>query len=309
MDFPRLFLNYGIDFTDRVSPGWVNVRCPLCPDHSQNGGFNLAGEYYHCWRCGGHHLDIILSRLLQVPKSQVAELTRPFIGRTALIDRLNGRKVAKAKQLELPGGPFSQMESHYLSSRRYDPDYLRDKYGFTGGGIAGDWRYRIVIPLTVGGRLVSWTARSILSPDMLKKTGQPRYKNLGIEESVMDPKKILYNLDNCRNRMACLLEGPFDVVRMGDGFLCSFGTSMTQAQIAELKRRFDRVLILFDAEPEAQAKARKYGSQMAALGLLVELVDAFGDFQRKDRGRVMACSDAGELSPKQSQKLRDQLGF
>ena len=302
MDFQRLLLTYRVPFDDTaLKRGWVNVQCPHCSDKSMNGGFNVFADYYYCWRCGKHPLERTLSRVLAIPLPAVRELMGEYDNRVMIASALN-RKGTKGgvRSLKLPGGAFTPTEEKYLLGRRFSPRHLAEKYGVAGGGVTGLWRYRIIIPLFERGRLVSWTARSILSARKLKETGQPRYKQLSVSESVVDPKRVLYNIDNCGGQRLCLLEGPLDVIRMGDGFACSFGTEMTQAQIRYVRDRYSWVGIMFDSEPEAQRKAKRYALQLSALGVSVEVIDAFGDFGK---------TDAGELSPRQALRLRGELGF
>jgi hypothetical protein len=192
----------------------------------------------------------------------------------------------------LPGDELNFAEKAYLSGRGFDPDYLVRKYKIQGGGIAGRWKYRIIIPIFFNGQVVSFTARDITGKQ------DPRYKNLSIEESVVDPKTIFYNIDNARGSTVCLLEGPADVWRMGNDFICSFGTSMEEAQIKFLSRNFKEVLIMFDPEPLAQQKARKYAEALSVIGgLSTYLIDM-----------EYEC-DPGDLSDDQARRLRRDLGF
>jgi len=190
------------------------------------------------------------------------------------------------------------MERKYLKERNFSPKLLHEKYKVVGGGVTGNWKYRIIIPLILNDKIVSWTGRSILSKHQQHELKIPRYKNLSIEQSVVDPKSILYNLDNCKDRTGVLTEGAFDVMRLGDGFFCSFGTELTQSQIAIIKDRFDKVFIMFDNEREAQIKARKFGLQIASMGVDVEVVNAYADFNK---------NDGGELTEQEVQIIRKEL--
>src|SRR5574344_1316716 len=158
----------------------------------------------------------------------------------------------------------------------------------------------IIIPLVLNGKIVSWTARTILSKQQQQKLKIPRYKNLSIEQSVYPPKDLFYNLDNCKKKTAVLTEGAFDVIRMGDGFFCSFGTELTQSQISMIKERFTKIFIMFDNEEEAQAKARKFGLQIASIGVEVEIVDDYSDFNK---------NDGGELNEQEVSIIRKELGL
>ena len=260
MDYRRLFIDYGIPFNDRVNRGWVNITCPFCDDRTFNGGFNEASGYYNCWKCGHHSHDVALSKLLHVSRNMLKEILEPYEGRGYYV---GGPKRAMARQLSLPTDGFTSAERKYLIKRGFDPDLLHMKYGVTGGGLTGPWSYRIIIPMLFHGKVVSWTARSILSKRRQEELGIPRYKNLSIEQSVVDPKHLLYNLDNARGATVVLTEGAFDVMRLGDGFVSSFGTELTQEQLRQL-HSYQKVFIMFDSEPKAQEKARRFGMQLAS---------------------------------------------
>lgn len=299
MNFVKLFTDYKIDFNTRINRGWTNIACPFCDDKTFNGGFNNAGDYYHCWKCGGHNFKQALARAVNIPFNEVDILIEQYAGRNSLLNKLN-KKQAKAIKLTLPTNTFTPAERKYLKQRNFSPKLLHEKYKIVGGGITGAWKYRIIIPLILDGKIVSWTGRSILSKQKINELKIPRYKNLSIEQSVIDPKSILYNLDNCISQTAVLTEGAFDVMRLGDGFFCSFGTELTQAQIIEIKNRFSKVFIMFDNEVEAQIKARKFGLQIASMGVDVEIVDAYGDFNK---------NDGGELTESEVQIIRKELGL
>ena len=299
MNFVKLFNDYNVEYDTRVNKGWTNVTCPFCDDKTFNGGFNNAGDYYHCWKCGGHNFKQALARTVNIPFNEIDTLIEQYAGRNSVLNTLN-KKQAKATKLTLPTDTFTPAERKYLKERNFSPKLLHEKYKIVGGGITGSWKYRIIIPLVLNGKIVSWTARTILSKQQQQKLKIPRYKNLSIKQSVVDPKSILYNLDHCEDKIAVLTEGAFDVIRMGDGFFCSFGTELTQSQISMIKQRFEKVFIMFDNEEEAQAKARKFGLQIASIGVEVELVDCYGDFNK---------NDAGELNEKEVQIIRYELGL
>ncbi len=283
---------YHIDFDPTVNRGWVNVQCPMpgCTDSGRHGGFNISGSYYHCWKCGGHDLKYTFKRLLHISDEKADELIQANEGRLNMLDRLN-KKVATAPKVVWPGKPLIPIERKYLKGRGYDPDYLVEQYGIAGGGIAGPWRFRILVPLFQDKKLVSFLGR-----DITEQSNQ-RYKNLNIEKSVIDPKHCLYNLDHCRKDHAAVLEGPTDVWTMGDGFVATLGTSVTPEQIRLLGQRFRKVTFLFDPEAEAQGKARKVGAQLAAMGTEVELVDLELDH------------DPGDCDEDEVRYIRRELGL
>lgn len=299
MNFEKLFTDYHIEYNNRVNKGWTNITCPFCDDKTFNGGFNNIGDYYHCWKCGGHNFEQALSLVTNIPSNQIKELIEQYQGRNLLLNKLN-KKQAQATKLKLPTDGFTKSERQYLLSRNFSPRLLKEKYKVVGGGLTGSWKYRIIIPLILNGQIVSWTGRSILPKETLKKLKIPRYKNLSIEQSVIDPKSILYNLDNCKNKVAVLTEGAFDVMRLGDDFFCSFGTELTQSQISIIGQRFEKIFIMFDDEIKAQNKARKFGLQIASIGVEVEIVNAYADFNK---------NDGGELNNEEVMIIRKELGL
>ena len=58
MNIIQLFEDYKIPyFTEGYKycrPGWVNIDCPFCiGSPGPHLGYNLSGNYFNCWRCGG----------------------------------------------------------------------------------------------------------------------------------------------------------------------------------------------------------------------------------------------------------------
>ena len=241
----------------------------------------------------------MLSKALNVPKRDLNEVLKPYRNGITSLPSISSRKALRSS-ISLPSDGFTDKERKYLESRNFDANFLHEKYGIVGGGITGKWKFRIIIPIYYNNRLVSWTARSILSKKQLKEYDIPRYKNLSIEESVINPKDIFYNLDNCRKSEVVLTEGCFDVIRFGDDWMCSLGTQLTQNQLRLLYERFNKVYIMFDNEVEAQEKARKFGMQIAGMGLDVEVVDAYSDF---------GVNDGGDCNYEQVSIIRKELGF
>lgn len=284
MNFEKLFRDYNVPYSLRINRGWVNCNCPYCDTKSTsfNLGFNPAGNYYHCWK-SKHDYPIrqVLSALLNVSESSIDNILIDYQG---VGETLSEKKTSNIKYLELPTNTFTKAERKYLKSRDFDPKYLYKKYHIVGGGIDGDWKFRIIIPVYYQGQLLSWTGRSILSKEKLKQLDIPRYKNLSIEKSIKNIKELFFNIDNCKSDTVVLTEGAFDVLRFDGNAICSMGTELTESQINLLASRFRKIFILFDNEPEAQKKARKFGLQLSSIGIEIEVVNAYEDFEKNDMG-------------------------
>lgn len=295
MNFEKLFKDYNVPYSLKINRGWVNCNCPFCDTKktSFNLGFNPAGNYYHCWKSQhSYSLQEVLSILLSVPINEVDNILKDYAG---VGEVLPEKKKSKIKYLELPTNTFTKAERKYLKARGFSPKYLNEKYKIVGGGISGDWKFRIIIPVYVNGKLMSWTGRSILSKEKLKQLEIPRYKNLAIEKSVKNIKELFFNLDNCKGKEVVLTEGPFDVLRFDGNAICSMGTELTEGQVSLLAEKFEKVFILFDNEPEAQEKARKFGMQLSSIGMEVEIVEAYEDFGK---------NDMGECSPEEIKQIK-----
>ena len=300
VDFASMFRDYNVPYI----PGdkkmkWVNTRCPLCGDRTENGGFNSEGGYYHCWRCGSHPMDKVLPAVLGVTPSHIKEILSQYTTSNIIRMSLNNKE-KKVYKLDFDFSDFNEAERRYLIKRGLDPKLLYDKYGVRGGGIVGKWRYRIMIPLIVNGKVVSYIGRTILSKKQADELHIPRYKNLSKEESVVNSKDVLFNIDHCRDEMVVLTEGCFDVFKLGDGFCCSLGTELTEEQIKYLSNNYKKVYIMLDNEQEAQVKARKIGMKLASMGVDVEIVDCYSDF---------GVNDGGELNSLQVKEIRKFLGM
>lgn len=285
IDFKRIFDNVHIP-TRNTSRNWTNCNCPFCvnpKDTHFNGGFNILSPRYNCWRCGGHSWYDALSLILNIPVNQVSSFIKSY---TFVSKEKDVKKTAQAEHLELPGYRLDDFEKEYLKGRGFDVDYLQSKFFLRGGGKTGEWAFRILIPIYYRNVLVSWTGRSILDRKTIKEMNIPRYKNLSVEQSVINPKEICFNCDSSNKDSVMLVEGPFDVLKMGDDTICSLGTGVTPEQVLFLKNRYKKIFICFDNEPAAQEHGREVGKNLASVGVDVELVNICSAFNKNDPGEL-----------------------
>lgn len=267
-DVVRFLSNYRIPWTSRgknVGHGWVGVNCPFCRDSGYHGGFNIAGGYFNCWKCGGHSLLEVVKAFAQVEDFSAYHIIDEYGIRTTILSSLM-EKVPNAETVSLPGQPLGVGCKRYLRKRGFYPDFVEGKYFLRDGGIVGDFAFRLIIPVFYQGKLVSYIGRDITGKQDL------RYKNLPIEKSVMDIRKVLFNLDNCTQDTIIVVEGSFDAMKIGDNCCATLGTSVTEAQV-RLLAEYKRVIISFDNEEPAQKKAKSLGERVAALGAEVSVVN------------------------------------
>jgi DNA primase len=94
---------------------------------------------------------------------------------------------------------------------------------------------------------------------------------------VINPKHILFNLDNCRHDYVIITEGVFDCIRLAGDYCtnvaATMGISTSEEQVRLLADRFKTVYICFDPEIVAQDRARKLGAKLSMLGVNVKVID------------------------------------
>jgi DNA primase len=299
IDYDRLLIFYNIPHKLDVE-GWINIFCPYHDNGKRGfkGGINLTGNYYYCWSCGGeHNLNEVLEKVLNVSFYKLQNILEEY---ETVINIKFKKKKASGKNITLPIEELNSIGKDYLIKRKFDPDFIYDKYKVTGCLISGTWSYRLIIPIYLNGKLISFQGRSIFSKNKCDKLEILRYKNYSIEQSIVDPKTILYNIDNCKKDYILIVEGVPDVWRIGDNCAATLGTSVSESegQIPFiLSRNFKRVFILFDPEKEAQKRAKKLGKKLSITGIDTIIVNT--ELNR----------DPGAMTEREVKELKGELGI
>ena len=299
IDFFRMMKDFHIECRGDGTNKWININCPFCnpKDLHFNGGLNKLNPRFNCWRCGKHSWYDALCATLNM---NIVDLKNTLKNYEYISSIKEEKQVGRAEHLDLPGYKLDENECNYLKGRGFDIDYLQSKFHLRGGGQVGNWSYRILIPVYYNNVLVSWTGRSILDKETLKELNIPRYKNLSIEQSVINPKEIFFNLDNSTKDTVILVEGPMDVMKMGDDTICSLGTSLTREQELLLSKRYKKIFVAFDNEIQAQKKGLLLANNLCSVGMEVELVNICKDFNK---------NDPGELTYQEVQSIKSELGL
>lgn len=293
MDVLQFLNDYSIPYQTRgknLSRGRLGVNCPYCGDTGYHAAFTPEGKVYYCWKCAWHPTDKTLQILSGLTSYEYKNIIGSYDGTDSLLSSLN-KKIPNATALELSGSPgLLPHDRAYLKKRKFDPDYLMEKYKIRSGGLAGDWAWRIIIPIFYKGQLVSWQGRTTTNDDI-------RYKTLAIEKSIMDAKSVLFNVDDCKHDYVFVVEGPFHVFRMGDDACATLGTSVTESQVRNLAN-YKNIFILFDSEVPAQERAKKLGTRIASLcSSNVSVVDL----------ELTNSTDIADLSDSQWATFREEL--
>lgn len=250
MTFSELLTELGVPYRteghQHCRPGWTQIDCPDCsPDsHHFRLGYNMEKGYFSCWSCGFRPTASTLMEVTQLPWPKVKEL----------LDNVHHVKATHVKprgKLVLPSGlgPLHKSHRRYLERRGFDPDHLAERWGIQGIALSAKLSWRIFLPITHGGEVVSWTTRSI-NPDAGR-----RYISAGANEERIPHRSILFGEDFVRHAVI-VTEGPFDAIRIGPGAVATMGLGYGRSQLQRISRYPVRV-VCFDAEKAAQKRAGK----------------------------------------------------
>lgn len=291
-DFELLFKTYSIQYWtsgNNVSDGWVNVRCPMCDDHSNHGGFSPEGQY-NCWRCGGHSLHSVIRALTGKEWSSIRSHYET-IGSIGIAQK-SKRRGSGASQITLPygTGPLHTAHRRYLEQRRFDPDQLVSLYGIQATSHLGEYKFRIIIPIYHQGQLVSYQGRDWTGKNDL------RYKSCPLDKEIIHYKDLLYGEDLVIGDRVVVVEGVTDQWRLGPGSVATFGLGYTREQVQRLSE-YSTVFILYDGgEEAARNRAVSMGQLLSAAGVVVEMI-------------LIPSGDPADLSQTDANKImKDLLG-
>lgn len=225
-----------------ATAGRVQVDCPRCSPGTGKYRLGLAVNLRgaNCWVCG---------------KIDVYEVLLPIFGADAgrLMKSLRGERapeVARTGRLKLPEhGPLDLPHREYLRGRQFDPDAL-GPWDISGIGRHPKYPWRLLLPVhSRGGKVVSWTTRSIGDGDDAKYVSAP-------PEDEDQPARTQLYAQHLTRHAVIVHEGPLDAVATGPGAVATMGVAYTPAQLSLLADYPVRV-VCFDSEPKAQQRARQ----------------------------------------------------
>jgi len=247
-----------------VQQGWVGTACPFCNDTSNHLGIKDGGGI-NCWRCGttGNVKDYLFAvegswnRVNQILSEfstvEYGRVFQPGAERTTAFHPPNTQDFINPKA------------ARYLRERGYAYKYIEKLYGVKTFHPTAKYKFRLYIPITIQNRVVSFTTRSYVTT-----TKAPKYLHLPKESSVLFAKETLYNSDQASDTIV-VVEGPLDAWRIGSGAVALYGVIYTAKQLS-LLRRYKRVFVMFDAEPQAQEQADKLAYELSGYNLEAHVI-------------------------------------
>lgn len=288
-DWAAFCRDNGLEFVERgpsVSKGNVNIRCPYCDDRGTHMGLSLNVEkpFWACWRCrsGGRDPTRLVATLLNVPayraKNVVAEYGAPpvddfealFTEQEQPGKAFAGRYTPRSLPRECrPIDPARPAALRFLRYMAEDRGFGDDAVSVCATyrlhyAISGEQAWRVVLPVYgVDGELLAWTGRTVYKEAGLRYLADP---HKGTREVVANVGELL----SIRGPLLGIAEGPIDFLKLdyygreqGLRATCTFGVSYSEKQVwqlAEVCRRFDRVLVMYD--PEAYMNGATLAEQL-----------------------------------------------
>lgn len=231
-------------------------------------GIAIDGSRAHCWRCGWKPLSKTIATLIHVEEQQAKEIIRRYGGKPRARRSATQANILK-KPFRLPTGtgPLLSHHKRYLERRGFDPDCLEQEWGLMSTGPVAqlskaDYRHRILIPIYWNREMVSFQARDATGKAEVK------YKACPKEREKIHHQEILYGHPaGQRKKVAACVEGVTDVWRLGQLALACFGIEFTRRQVRSLARSFERVVVIFDDDPQAVLQANKLVSELRFRGV------------------------------------------
>lgn len=215
------------------------------------------------------------------------EKTRPLLKQNSPV------QVGKRKRVDFPLGTVELQPKHrdYLIGRNFDPDLLERIYGLKGTGPLGDYKFRIIAPVILDGKMVSYQGRDVTGKSDL------RYKACPLDLEVIHHKHTLYGVDLVKGGSVVVVEGITDVWRLGPGAVATFGTGFTKQQANMIMQKFKRVYLLFDPEPKAQQVAEELSWVLSNVGVESYIID------------LGSGTDPGDMKQDDADNLMKELGL
>lgn len=259
-------------------PGWtqtgdeLKVNCPKCGDTTRNLQVNTKRDLFHCWRC---HYKGHARKLFR-------ELGLPFVGGGSPSGTDVPRRTSSPSDGDGSPVPYNAFGSRrrdawpYLAERAWS--LASKKLGgrrppeWWGWG-SGDYSARLVIPVRLGGKPVTFQARA------LYKWQKQKYIS-GKHPHFRRTSDCFYKVRG-EGKTIALVEGPFDAVVAAEILdhpaWGVFGTYLSEWQRNHLARVASTVVVWMDPDAPGEAAAQAIAANLAAMGLDVQLARSATD--------------------------------
>lgn len=225
----------------------VHFNCVVCGEIRHRMYVNLETGKVYCHNCGYKGNIISLIQYVEgVSFSRANDIFKDIRGNLSLPENISKnllenvfaedlRKDLLKRAIPLPE-EFSLLNPQktniatrravkYLHSRKItDKQIIEHKMGFC---MSGEYKNRVIIPITENGDLKFWVARAI-SSDVKMKEKSPSDEDYQISKS-----EVIFNIDRASKKYhtAVICEGIFDALAFGDVGVSLLGKSLYQEQL------------------------------------------------------------------------------
>lgn len=294
MNIIQLYKDFNVPFATEghkhCREGWVNTTCPFCTGNpGMHLGYNMADDFYVCWRCGWKATHKALALLIHVSEKEAKEIARKYGGKSHVKSTVTVKVGQKKFRLPPSTAPMNDRHKRYLTKRKFDPEVIEKIWDVQGTGPISlmdgiSFSHRLVIPIYWENRIVSFQTRDITAKHSL------RYITCPEQREIIKHKHIFYQAIPTKDSDACIcVEGVTDAWRFGYGAIATFGIKYTKYQVREISKRFKKVFVVFDDDPQAIKQSEKLTAELILRG-----VDAYSIKIQGDPGD-MAQTDADAL--------------
>ena len=251
-----------------VSSGWIGLKCFWCGDKSTHLGVNLETKVFTCWRCSKKGNAVEMVKFLD--HTSTAGALEIISNYTLPGFKQHTKNFSHVKKFSYPK-EFTDLNPHqknYLQKRNYSPDHLVEKYKVCSGGITGEFKNRIIIPIIENNQIIGFTSRSI------NKHSNLRYKHNKNELNVIPSSDWVYNVDDIHCESVLVMEGPTDVWRFGSNCVCIFTSQYSLGKIKKIMSKgIKNLFIMFDNSEAARGAALRMAEACTPFFETVETVD------------------------------------
>jgi len=310
LDLETYLSSSGIDYRTEgknVGRKCVGICCPFCQDETYHLGVFRDHKNWKCFRC---HKNGSFSDLLRVlfPDdwySRLNELGTPTFHEGTAKDQIQalirgaGRDIEEEEHSVVLPVAISVNEivrrrhsllDAFLTKRQISVDTCRSYAASVA--LLGRYMNRLVIPVWKGNKLVGFQARDMTGKAEIKYDSPPESQH----------KQVLYPEPSLSySSRIILVEGPLDAWRMGPGSVCSFGTSLTEAQKRMLYASCPSEVI-FAWDEHAYWKAREAARELLSFVPIVRVAKLCGpedtkewDPDRLGYERTMQCVESATV--------------
>lgn len=280
----QFFEKFNIDYIDHNTKdkharyGWIQSLCPFCKKDKYLLGYNLGNGWFNCYHCGYHSIPNVIKKLLSCTYSEAKQYEEQFETVKVLVKLTRSQE--KATHVDLPKGNLTKKHLQFLYNRGFNkPMDIVRQWNLSATNHIGDYKFRIIIPITFNNKLVSFQSRDITNKQKIP------YKACPIKKEVIHHKHLLYGYDKLdKDLPVIVVEGVIDAWKMGKQSVCTFGTGFTESQV-RLLSEFKKVFIVYDREETAKKQAVKLATKLLSLGTETKQID------------LKQYDDPGEMPP------------